>query len=69
MKASLAVNNTQSDNLSFDLFRLTKAKEVVDVTPNTLRAWFKQGLPFYRRGKPIFVSKTELEQFIRQKAA
>ena len=49
----------------FDLFRLTKSKDEVDLCPNTLRAYNKQGLPFYRRGKAVFVSKAELAQFIR----
>lgn len=53
----------------FDLFRLTKAKEVVDICPNTLRAYHAQGLPFYRMGKPIFISRAELAAFIRAKAA
>jgi hypothetical protein len=49
----------------FDLFRLTKSKQTVDVCPNTLRAYQRQGLPFYRQGKAIFVSKTELAVFLR----
>lgn len=48
----------------FDLFRLSKSKGVVDVSPNTLRAYSKQGLPFYQRGKAIFISKAELAHFI-----
>ncbi len=50
---------------SFDLFRLTKAKQAVDLCPNTLRSWNKLGLPFYRQGRVVFVSKTELHAFIR----
>jgi hypothetical protein len=50
---------------SFDFFRLTKAKSIVDLAPNTLRAYHDQGLPFYRRGRACFVSKSELESFIR----
>ncbi len=56
--------NTTSET-GFDLFRLSKAKEVVDVCSNTLRAYNKAGLPFYRKGKAIFVSKAELAAFIR----
>jgi len=55
---------TQGDS-GFDLFRLSKSKEIVDVCSNTLRSYFKQGLPFYNRGKAVFVSKTELAAFIR----
>lgn len=49
----------------FDLFRLTKAKQVVDLSPNTIRSYSKQGLPLYRRGRVVFVSKAELHAFIR----
>jgi len=48
----------------FDLFRLTKSKAVVDICANTLRSYNKQGLPFYCRGKAVFVSKSELAAFI-----
>jgi hypothetical protein len=53
---------------SFDLFRLTKSKSIVDVCSNTLRGYHAQGLPFYKRGRAIFVSKAEVEQFIRNPA-
>jgi hypothetical protein len=49
----------------FDLFRLSKAKEAVDICSNTLRSYNRDGLPFYRRGKAVFISKIELEQFLR----
>ena len=51
---------------SFDLFRLSKSKAAVDLAPNTLRAYFKDGLNFYKRGKAIFVSRTEVEAYIRK---
>ena len=54
---------------NFDLFRLTKSKATVDLAPNTLRAYHDQGLPFYRRGKAVFISKSELDAFIRNPAA
>jgi hypothetical protein len=50
---------------SFDLVRLTKAKKAVDLAPNTIRAYARQGLNLYRNGKCVFFSKTELEDFIR----
>ena len=56
---------TQGGDSGFDLFRLSKSKEIVDVCSNTLRSYFKLGLPFYNRGKAVFVSKTELDAFIR----
>jgi len=49
----------------FDMFRLTKAKAAVDLCANTIRGYATQGLPLYRRGRAVFVSKTELERFIR----
>jgi hypothetical protein len=51
---------------SWDLFRLSKSKSIVDLVPNTLRDYNARGLPFYRQGKVVFVSKSELEAFIRQ---
>ena len=59
----------QSNETGFDLFRLSKSKEVVDVCPNTLRSYFEQGLRFYKQGKAVFVSKAELAAFIRRGAA
>jgi len=53
----------------FDLFRLSKAKEVVGLCYNTLRKFNAEGLPFYRAGKAVFVSKAELAAFIRAKSA
>lgn len=50
---------------SFDLFRLSKSKVAVDLAPNTLRAYFKDGLNFYKRGRAIFVSRAEVEAYIR----
>lgn len=54
------------DISKFGFFRLCKSKLAVDVSPNTLRAYNSQGLPFYRIGKSVFVSYSELETFIRQ---
>jgi hypothetical protein len=49
---------------NFDFFRLSKAKQMVDLAPNTIRAWSLRGLRLHRRGKVVFVSKTELGAFI-----
>jgi len=60
-----AINTTQPPaRESFELFRLSKSKEAVDVCPNTIRSYFKQGLPYYKRGKAVFVSRSELARFI-----
>jgi hypothetical protein len=55
----------QPTGQNWDLFRLSKSKIVVDLVPNTLREYHDQGLPFYRRGKAVFISRTELNAFIR----
>jgi hypothetical protein len=49
---------------AFDLFRLSKSKSAVDLCPNTIRAYFKMGLPSYRMGKAVFISRTQLQAFI-----
>jgi len=67
MKANALTVNRGSES-GFDLFRLSKSKEVVDVCSNTLRTYAGQGLPLYRRGTAVFVSKAELAAFIRGKA-
>ena len=55
----------RTDAGGFDLVRLSSSKETVDVCPNTMRGYFKQGLPCYRRGKAVFFSKAELSEFIK----
>jgi hypothetical protein len=54
---------------SFDLARLSKSKQAVDVCPNTIREYARQGLNIYRVGKAAFFSKSELDLFIRAKAS
>ena len=50
---------------NFDMARLSKSKQTVDVCPNTIREYARQGLNIYRLGKAAYFSKAELEQFIR----
>jgi hypothetical protein len=50
---------------SFDLVRISKAKEVCDVAPNSIRNYAKLGLRIYRAGKSTFFSKMELAAFIK----
>lgn len=46
---------------SFDLFRLSRAKEIVDLAPNTVRKLVRDhGLRIYWLGRVAMVSKTEL---------
>ena len=63
-KQTTVQTTTLVNDASFDLFRLSKSKEAVDVCANTLRAYFRQGLPHYKMGKAIFVSRVQLAQFI-----
>jgi hypothetical protein len=66
----LAVNDGQPGaSQSFDLFRLSKSKDAVDVCANTLRTYNEKGLPFYRCGKAVFVSRAELANFIRTRGS
>ena len=65
---ALAENTIQKPEPSFDLVRLSKSKESVDLAPNTLRAYHEQGLPFYKNGKCVFFSKAELQHFIKSRA-
>jgi len=67
MSKKLQLLPTVNQAPSFDLFRLSKSKEAVDVCANTIRAYFKEGLPFYKMGKAIFVSRAQLAQFIQTK--
>lgn len=62
MKTQLSTPVQQ--NAGFDLFRLSKSKKEVDLSPNTLRAYFKQGLAYYKMGKAIFISRAQLHHFI-----
>lgn len=62
---SLTEVQQQPNGSSFDLFRLTKSKSAVDLAPNTVRGFHALGLPFYKRGRIVFVSKLELHHFIR----
>lgn len=68
-KQSSLVTTPQPATVSWDLFRLSKAKEAVDVCSNTLRAYHKAGLKFYRQGKSVFVSRSELADFIKRGVA
>jgi hypothetical protein len=52
-------------DVHFDLFRLTKSKASVDLAPNTLRKFNRHGLRFYRSGKAVFISRSELVDFIK----
>jgi hypothetical protein len=59
-------NSVQFENdLEFDLFQVSQGKTEVKLSPHVLRKYHKQGLPFYRHGKFVFVSKRELQEFLR----
>ncbi|MFN7139289.1 MAG: hypothetical protein ACK4UN_08120 [Limisphaerales bacterium] len=69
MKLNSFTDVQSAPQSGFEFFRLSKSKDVVDICANTLRAYNKEGLPFYRKGKAVYVSKGELENFIRFKCA
>jgi len=62
---SLTLTNPQNGGPGFDLVRISHSKEAVSLCSNTIRAYFKEGLSCYRKGKVVFFSKAELEAFIR----
>jgi hypothetical protein len=69
VNASL-LQTTAAGTSNFDLCRLTKSKTQVDLSPNWIRELHTQdGLPFYRCGRAVFFSKSELIDLIRRKAA
>ncbi len=62
------MNKQNQENRLFDLVRLSQSKKAVDLAPNTIRAYGRDGLKIYRMGKAAFFSRTELEEFIRKTA-
>jgi hypothetical protein len=61
------VQVTQTSDVNFDMVRLSKSKQAVDLAPNTIRALAEKGLRLYRHGKMVFFSRTELVALIRSK--
>ncbi len=63
------INTQQSEPAPvFDLVRLSKSKEQVDFCSNTIREFNREGLPFYRKGKMVLFSRSELAAFLRQRS-
>jgi len=58
----------QEKHIGFDLIRITKSKDTVDLAPNTIRSLARKGLRIYKAGKAAFFSRSELENFIRTHA-
>lgn len=69
MKEQLLAPARQPEANGFDLFRVSRGKREVDLSPNTLRTYMKAGLPAYRMGKACFVSRSQLQQFIFAKGS
>jgi hypothetical protein len=65
MKKQFTDTQDRQPGDSYEMFRISRSKEIVDLCPNSLRKFHQQGLPFYKRGKSVFISKTELTAFIR----
>jgi hypothetical protein len=68
MTASLDKSVQNGETVNFDLVRLSKSKQSVDLAPNTIRAFAEQGLRLFRSGKMVWFSRTELEHFIKSRA-
>ena len=53
-------------NITF--YTIQETAEALKVTPQTIRAWIKQGrLKSIRIGKPIFVTEQNLKEFLQIK--
>ena len=53
-------------NITF--YTIQETAEALKVTPQTIRAWIKQGrLKSIRIGKPIFVTEKDLKEFLQIK--
>ena len=63
-------NIGNTSNSAFDLFRVSKAKETVDICPNTIRKYNRSGLRIYKiKGdRCAYVSRNELANFITTNA-
>ena len=59
---------SESLRTSFDLIRISSARREVGVCSNTIRAYAKEGLNLYRKGRAVFFSRAELETHIRRTA-
>ena len=62
------LNKPQPGAADFDLFRLGESKITVNLSPNTLRNYHREGLPFYGQGRTIFVSKNDLAAFLKNRS-
>ena len=66
MKNSLNSTQDRQTSASFDLVRISHSKAILDISPNTLRAYARDGgLAIYKKGKAAFVSRQELAAYIR----
>jgi hypothetical protein len=65
---SKSVTKEQPLTTTFDLFRLSRARQEVGCCANTLRQYHADGLPFYRQGKAVWISRAELAAHIRRGA-
>lgn len=67
-KAILQVQR-QAAETPFDLVKITRTKVELNISPNTVRAMFRAGLPHYRCGKLVLVSRADVAAFIKSGAA
>jgi DNA-binding transcriptional MerR regulator len=52
----------------FDLVRISSAKKACGVCSNTIRAYAREGLALYKKGRATFFSRAELADHIRRTA-
>ncbi len=54
--------------IEFDMIRITASKKAVNICSNTIRAYAREGLPIYKKGRATFFSRAELVEHIRKTA-
>jgi len=59
----------QKQQFVSDMLRLSRSKQTVDISPNTIRKFARRGLNLYRQGSAVFFSRAELEDFIKRNGA
>jgi hypothetical protein len=69
MKSNAVIDVQNNYAPGFDLVRLSKSKQAVDLAPNTIRAFVKQGLRLFKQGKMVWFSRSELAEIIKRQNA
>lgn len=56
-----------ADKLPLDFMRLTDMEKIIG-SADMLREWNQNGLKFYYMGRPVFLSCSEVNEYIRRNA-